>query len=546
MSSAVSKSLSEGTLVHNSPSTNQIVVPGPTIYSVAEKSDDALLPVLAAALHQTRSAACITTADLDCPGPTIVYVNPAYCEMTGRSENDVIGRTPRIMQGPLTDRGTLDRLRSNLEAGRPFVGETINYRLDGTPFVISWRIDPVVDTSGETTHYIATQQDVTRLRRAERLLEAERRIDHSVSKLLSDTGHRTDNFGGLIDELQAAVAELVGYGQTVVVGSAMLGATTSAFRSKPNGIHKIVMDRIAGAGGVVTSGTAVDGLWIGCSLEDKRAGVDGALVVKALSGPELDFVDVESLQRASEGVQRAISSLAEYERQRLTAVELQRNLLPADTPVVDGLSLSARYEPGAFLTDVGGDWYDVIETDDNRVVLVVGDLAGSGIRAAAEMGRVRVLTKSLLQQGAAAAEVLPVLNRFCSEEDLVGTALAVTIDQTNGEVTAVSAGHLPPIVRSSSVARLATVPPGPLLGIGGEPVYPVSSIDATAGETLLLFTDGLIERADEPIDESLAGLVSAVETMVGDCVSELCHRLVEDRLKEDPGDDIAVLAALII
>ena len=112
---------------------------------MTRSDDETILPLLGAAIEHTRSAVCITTAQLDRPGPHIVYVNPAYCEMTGTTPDEVIGQTPRIMQGPLTSRPVLDRLRADLEAGRPFIGEAVNYRKDGTPFLISWRIDPVLE-----------------------------------------------------------------------------------------------------------------------------------------------------------------------------------------------------------------------------------------------------------------------------------------------------------------------------------------------------------------------------------------------------------------
>ncbi len=141
--------------------------------------------VLLAALEGTRSATCITTAELDPPGPEIVYVNPAYCAMTGRDRHSVIGSTPRAMQGPLTDRTTLDRLRSDLEAGRRFSGETVNYRADGEPFIINWSIDPVVDGDGVVTHYVATQEDVTARVRAAQLLDAEKQLELALTRILN-------------------------------------------------------------------------------------------------------------------------------------------------------------------------------------------------------------------------------------------------------------------------------------------------------------------------------------------------------------------------
>ena len=89
------------------------------------------------ALEQAGVAVCITDALLDLPGPRIQYVNDEYCRMMRATRESVLGKTPRIMQGPLTDRAVLENLRTKLSAGDPFDGETINYRMDGTPFRIS-------------------------------------------------------------------------------------------------------------------------------------------------------------------------------------------------------------------------------------------------------------------------------------------------------------------------------------------------------------------------------------------------------------------------
>jgi PAS domain S-box-containing protein len=126
--------------------------------------------LLASATHVALNAVCITDADLDDPGPRIVYVNPAFERMTGWTAAEVLGRNPRFLQGPKSDRRVLDRLRADLEAGRPFQGETFNYRKDGTPFTMAWRVAPVRDEQGTTTHYVAAQDDLTKLRSAERQL----------------------------------------------------------------------------------------------------------------------------------------------------------------------------------------------------------------------------------------------------------------------------------------------------------------------------------------------------------------------------------------
>jgi PAS domain S-box-containing protein len=119
------------------------------------------IELLAEVVRGTSEGVTITTADLDAPGPLIVYVNPALCRMTGYGSEELLGRSPRILQGPRTDRGVVGDQRARLAAGEPFTGHTWNYRKDGSEFVMQWRIDPIRDGEGITTHFVAFQQDVT-------------------------------------------------------------------------------------------------------------------------------------------------------------------------------------------------------------------------------------------------------------------------------------------------------------------------------------------------------------------------------------------------
>ncbi|MDE0802573.1 MAG: SpoIIE family protein phosphatase [Acidimicrobiales bacterium] len=122
------------------------------------------IELLARVAQASRTSMILTDADLDEPGPRIVWVNPAFERTSGYDAADVLGRSPRFMQGAGTDRAVLRELRRLLEQGEDFEGEAINYRADGTPFVMSWRITALRDEHGRATHYLATQDDVTELR----------------------------------------------------------------------------------------------------------------------------------------------------------------------------------------------------------------------------------------------------------------------------------------------------------------------------------------------------------------------------------------------
>ena len=142
--------------------------------NTAGKRTEESLRLLNSAVLQSKDAILITDAQLDLPGPRVVFVNPAFTTMTGYAAEEIVGRTPRILQGPRTDRAVLRRLRLNLERGEGFEGEAINYRKDGMEFVLEWQIAPIRNAAGKITHFVATQRDITGRRKEE---EARRATD---------------------------------------------------------------------------------------------------------------------------------------------------------------------------------------------------------------------------------------------------------------------------------------------------------------------------------------------------------------------------------
>ncbi len=127
--------------------------------------------LLEAAILASTDSVIITEASLDLPGPRIVYVNPAFMQMSGYAKHELLGQTPRILQGNETDSKLMKRLRSTLEAGRSFADETVNYRKDGTPYFVEWRISPIRDISGKITHFVSIQRDITERKRITKVLQ---------------------------------------------------------------------------------------------------------------------------------------------------------------------------------------------------------------------------------------------------------------------------------------------------------------------------------------------------------------------------------------
>ena len=144
------------------------------------------LRLLKAAVEASGEAVLITSAETDEPGPVIAYANPAFMRMTGYEAHEVIGRSPRLLQGPDTERSVLDRMRAALAAGEPFQGEAVNYRKDGSTYTVEWLITPVREVDGRVTHWVSTQRDVTERRAFEdRQALMVRELHHRVKNTLA-------------------------------------------------------------------------------------------------------------------------------------------------------------------------------------------------------------------------------------------------------------------------------------------------------------------------------------------------------------------------
>ncbi|SFL75652.1 HWE histidine kinase domain-containing protein [Methylobacterium pseudosasicola] len=151
---------------------------------------------LRAAVEATGEAILVTSADLAEPGPLIEYANPAFTRMSGYTAEDVIGRSPRLLQGPLTDRLALDRMRTALMAGEPFQGEALNYRKDGTTYAVEWLITPVLDGNGQIAHWVSAQREVTERREA---------LEHQ-KLLVRELHHRVKNTLATVQAIMSSTA----------------------------------------------------------------------------------------------------------------------------------------------------------------------------------------------------------------------------------------------------------------------------------------------------------------------------------------------------
>ena len=203
-----------------------------------------------------------------------------------------------------------------------------------------------------------------------------------------------------------------------------------------------------------------------------------------------------------------------YEREHRIAETLQRSLLPEHLPQLPGLSVAARYLPAAAEAEVGGDWYDVLPTPSGGVGLVMGDVAGKGLAAASMVGRLRSALRAYALEGHAPARVVEQLNRLIwteEDESQMATLIYVVVDPVAEELRWVNAGHPPPLLLSDGdVPQFLKGGSSVPLGVLPFPEFEEASARIEQGATVVLYTDGLVERPGEHIDDGLERLADVV------------------------------------
>ncbi|GEK01406.1 SpoIIE family protein phosphatase [Streptomyces sp. NPDC003388] len=264
--------------------------------------------------------------------------------------------------------------------------------------------------------------------------------------------------------------------------------------------------------------------------------------------------DAEELALAEELVARAavsIDNARRYTREHSMAVALQRSLLPRSLPDQGALEIAYRYLPAQ--SGVGGDWFDVLPLSGARVALVVGDVVGHGLHAAATMGRLRTAVHNFSALDLPPDELLGLLDELVGRIDqdetpadgaaVTGaTCLYAVYDPVSRRCTIARAGHPPPVlVRPDGEVEFPEVPAGPPLGLGGMPFETVD-LELPEGSSLVLYTDGLVEDRDRDIDVGLELLRDALRRTPGASPEETC-RTVLDRLPARPSDDVALIVA---
>ncbi|MFC9467667.1 SpoIIE family protein phosphatase [Streptomyces coelicoflavus] len=527
-------------------------------------------------------------------GLRYVSVNPALEQLNGIPAEEHIGRTIRELL-PQVDAGPLEAAaREVLETGRPVVDRPATGRTPADPdeehawSVSLYRLE---DALGAVLGVAVSIVDVTEQYRTAAEAEGARRRLAAVADASARIGTtlRLDRTAyeladvavpGLadiaaVDLLDAVVAgrrSTLGPAEPAVIRALAVRAEDAgdALRAadRPGEVARYGPDRLVtecvrtGRPVMVARVTREDLGRIARSPEAAellgRAGVHsylavpliargevlGALDLKRIANP-LPFGE-DDLLLARELAARAalqIDNARWYQNARDTALTLQRSLLPSHPPVTGGLEVASRYQPAGGTSEVGGDWFDVIELAGGRTALVVGDVMGSGIAAAASMGRLRTATNTLAALELDPALLLGHLERTTAGLDqAIATCLYAVHDPHRRQCRIANAGHLPPVrLRAGRPPELLDLPTGVPLGVGGV-AFSTTTVDLEPGDRLVFYTDGLVETRRQPLDERLDALLALLEGPDRP-LEEVCDLLLRTLHEPENSDDVALLIA---
>ncbi len=285
--------------------------------------------------------------------------------------------------------------------------------------------------------------------------------------------------------------------------------------------------------------------YIAVPLVAEGTTIGAVTLVSAGSGRRFTERDVASVEQLAVQVGSVVERARRHEHEHLIAHTLQQSLLPDQLPAVQGLDLAGRYEPGSDFTEVGGDWYDVIDLGE-LVALVVGDVKGHDMRAASVMGKLRHGLSAILTETRSAGEAISRLDRFAiaTGTDRMATVQIAMIEPGTGKMTVASAGHPPPVVANGEQTSLVEIEPCPPIGSRlGAGDCPEATM-VLGGGPVLLYTDGLVEHRHQDLTSGLQELVEVVGAAPVLAPGALCDHVIASMLdRAHQHDDVALLAA---
>lgn len=523
-----------------------------------------------------------------------VSINPALEDINGLPAEEHVGRTPRELL-PLLDVDTFESGADEvLRTGRPLVDLSVVGRTPADPdeeHAWSLSLYRLEDTAGTVLGVAASIVDVTDQHRAGVEAEAARRRLAVIADASARIGTTLDLDRTARELADVAVPELADIAAVDLLDAVVGGRRSGLGPAEPAVIRALAVradrspegleaadppgqvarygpDRLVtecvrtGRPVLVERVTDEDLARIARSPEAAgllaRAGVHSYLAVPLIArGEVLGALDLkragnplpfgrDDLVLAKELAARAavqIDNARWYQNARDTALTLQRSLLPSHPSVTGGLEVASRYQPAGATTEVGGDWFDVIPLEGGKTALVVGDVMGSGISAAATMGRLRTATNTLASLDLDPAVLLEHLDRITQSLDhSIATCLYAVHDPGLRQCLIANAGHLPPArIRTGRPPELLDLPTGVPLGVGGV-AFSTTTVDFAPGDQLVLYTDGLVETRRHSLDERLDQLLTLLDDPARP-LEDVCDLLLRTLHHPDNHDDVALLIA---
>lgn len=536
------------------------------------------------------------------PDHPLVWVNPAFTRMTGYGAEEAVGRNCRFLQGDARDQAELDTLRRALESQQPVTVTLVNFRKDGSAFYNQLSVSPVFDADDRLINYVGVQTDVTTRVRAEReraaAFEAERSaraaaeearrvaersraqlallaestallsgtldVDEALERLMGlavpvladwvvlhrvrddelgdmvlEGRHRDPAGQKLLDRLLPLLAEAPSAPVRLVLaggGPCLVDETVDTPKQLVQPAAHALLDELAPESIMVAPLAAAGKVWGAMSF------------ISTEPGRRYDASDLALVTDLGRRAAMSVENASMYQAQRQVALELQRVLLPrlTDRP---GLQVAPVYQPSNRAARIGGDFYDLVQLPDGAISLSVGDVMGHDLPAAAAMGQLRGVLRSYAYEGAVPGAVLTRTDALVQGLGLIPLATVVhgRLEPAGDGFTLSwsNAGHPPPLLRRpDGTSQWLVAEPEPLLGVT-DVVRSTHSVELTLGSTLVLYTDGLVERRSGEGDER-GPLQRAVDALPADAgAAAVCRAALQAR-PADNDDDVAVLVVRVV
>ncbi|MFE0440831.1 SpoIIE family protein phosphatase [Streptomyces nigra] len=527
-----------------------------------------------------------------------VSVNPALAELNGLPAEAHLGHMPHeLMQDAEAARTVEAALRAVLRTGEPVINRRIVGRTRAHPDMDRfWSISlyRLEDTAGTVLGVAGMAVDITEQHQAAVAAETARRrlaLIADASARIGTTLELNRTAGELAD---VAVPELADVAAVDLLDAVVQGRRSTLGPAEPAVIRALAVRSAHDTGAVeaadppghiarygpdrlvtecVRTGDPVLVARVGeedlpriarspeAARQLGRAGLHSYLAVPLIArGEVLGALDLKRIHNplpfseddlllARELAARAaiqIDNARWYQNARDTALTLQRSMLPSHPPVTGGLEVASRYQPAGAGAEVGGDWFDVIPLEGAKTALVVGDVMGSGIEAAATMGRLRTATHTLASLDLEPTRLLEHLDTITQGLDhSIATCVYAVHDPELRQCRIANAGHLPPVrVRPGRPPELLELPTGAPLGVGGV-AFSTTTVDLEPGDQLVFYTDGLVETRRHPLDERLDALLALLDDPARP-LQECCDLLLRTLHQPENSDDVALLIARVL